>query len=102
MCGSDAQPPGTKDEDLASQSSLEIELTLVSWKKVEFISDDNLIVKKTLKKSSGWDKPKEGATVKIRYTARLTDGTIFEQCLEGKELEFVVDEGPRLPYVSHF
>jgi len=87
-----AQPPGSTDEDAASQSSLEIELTLVSWKKVEIVSDDGLIVKKTFKRVDGWEKPKEGATVKIRYTAKLTDGTVVDERGEGNELEFVTDE----------
>lgn len=78
----------------ASESAepVEMEVTLVSWKKVEEISDDGLIVKKTLKAVEKWRKPREGSTVKIRYTARLTDGTVFDERLEGNELEFVTDE----------
>lgn len=85
--------PGASEEDAASQSALEIELTLVSWKKVQEISDDGLVVKKTLKKGTGWDSPQSDANVKIRYTARLTDGTIFDERLEGNEFSFVLDEG---------
>lgn len=75
-----------------SAESVEMEVTLISWKKVEEISDDGLIIKKTLKAVEKWRKPREGSTVKIRYTARLTDGTIFDERLEGNELEFVIDE----------
>ena len=89
----DSKAPDSMDEDVSTGSCLEIELTLVSWKKVEEISDDGLIVKKTLKSAEGWDKPKEGATVKIRCTGRLTDGTIFEEHGEGNELTVVLDEG---------
>lgn len=88
----DAHPPGAPVDEPVD-TSLEIELTLVSWKKVEDISDDGLIVKKTLKKVDGWEKPREGATVMVRYTAKLTDGTVFEERLEGNERVFVTDEG---------
>eukprot|EP00210_Caulerpa_lentillifera_P001231 g1187.t1 len=79
-------------EPSAEAESVELELTLVSWKKVEEISSDGLIIKKTLKSIDKWRKPREGSVVKIRYTARLTDGTVFDERLEGNELEFMIDE----------
>lgn len=60
---------------------------------METISDDGLVMLKILKKADSYDRPKEGATVKIRYTAKLTDGTIFDERTEGNELEIVLDEG---------
>ena len=78
---------------MPANAELEIDLEVVSWKKVTQVTDDGLVMKKTLQKGKGYDKPKEMATVTIRYTARLEDGTVFEERGEGNELEFVTDEG---------
>lgn len=75
-----------------SDSELEIDLELVSWKKVEDVTDDGLIIRKVLKKGKSYDKPKEGATVTVRYTGRLQNGTVFEERGEGNEHSFVTDE----------
>lgn len=85
--GETGQPP-----DVPANAELEIDLEVVSWKKVTQVTDDGLVMKKTLQKGKGYDKPKEMATVTIRYTARLEDGTVFEERGEGNELEFVTDE----------
>ncbi|CAD7701085.1 unnamed protein product [Ostreobium quekettii] len=82
--GEAGQPP-----EVPPNSELEISLELVSWKKVDDVTDDSLVIKKTLKKGTGYSKPKEMATVTIKYTARLEDGTVFE---ENNELKFVTDE----------
>lgn len=85
--GEAGQPP-----DVPPNAELEIDLEVVSWKKVTHVTDDGLVIKKTLQKGKGYDKPKEMATVTIRYVARLKDGTIFEERGEDNELEFVTDE----------
>lgn len=79
--------------DVPPHSNLEVELELESWKKVEDVTDDGGVVKKTLVPSKEYKRPKEGAKAKIRYTATLADGSVFESHPEGLELEFVVDEG---------
>lgn len=85
--GETGQPP-----DVPANAELEIDLEVVSWKKVTQVTDDGLVMKKTLQKGKAYDKPKEMATVTIRYTARLEDGTVFEERGEANELEFVTDE----------
>ncbi len=38
-------------------------------------------------------KPNAGAKVTLRYTARLVDGTVFDERGEGNELEAVTEDG---------
>ena len=40
-------------------------------------------------------KPNAGAKVKLRYEARLMDGTLFDERGEGNELEAVMEEGTK-------
>ena len=37
--------------------------------------------------------PNEGSVVVIRYSARLADGTLFDEHAEGNELSFMTGEG---------
>lgn len=81
-----------KGDEVPPNSNLELSLHLVSWKKVENVTDDGLVFKKTVKEATEWKKPNEGAKVTVRYTATLPDGTVFDQHLEGDELVFITDE----------
>lgn len=38
-------------------------------------------------------KASDGDTVRVHYTGRLTDGTIFDSSMEGEPLEFTIGEG---------
>lgn len=38
-------------------------------------------------------KAKDGDTVRVHYTGRLTDGTIFDSSIEGEPLEFTIGDG---------
>ncbi|GMH40131.1 hypothetical protein BSKO_08035 [Bryopsis sp. KO-2023] len=82
----------TGTSEVPPNSSLTINLQLVSWKKVTDVTDDGGVVLKVLKKGEGYDKPKEGATVTVTYTGKLPDGTVFEERQEGNEHKFMVDE----------
>ncbi len=59
---------------------------------VEDVTDDGLVTKKTLIESEEWKRPNEGATVTVKLTGRLADGTVFLSYPEGSELTFVTDE----------
>ncbi|KAK9830144.1 hypothetical protein WJX72_009971 [[Myrmecia] bisecta] len=85
--GADGQAP-----DVPPNAELEAEVELVSWKKVEKVTADGCVIKKTLVKSKEWRTPNSGSTVRMRYTARLRDGTVFDERKEGNELEVLVDE----------
>lgn len=78
---------------MPADAVLEAELELVDWKQVSEVTDDGLVSKKVLYESTDYNTPNSEAKVKIRYTARLADGTIFDERGEGEELEFLADEG---------
>lgn len=50
------------------------------------------VVKKTVQDSAEWRAANEGATVTLRYTATLPDGTPFDEAGEGSEVTVVVDD----------
>lgn len=73
---------------------MEINIELFNWKKVEKLTQNGSVIKTTLAKGKGWEKPKEGSTVHITYKAYIENtGQVFDQRGDGMELEFIVDEG---------
>lgn len=76
-------------------ANLSINLELISWTSVQIITDGEEVVKKLLKAGEGNEMPIDGTLARIRYTAKLSDGTIFEQKGNNGEepFEFIVDEG---------
>ncbi|KAG6553480.1 hypothetical protein Mapa_004392 [Marchantia paleacea] len=79
---------------VAPNASLEIDVELVSWNSVEEVTDDRKVMKKIVKAGDGYEKPNDGSVVKLRYVAKLEDGTVFEnKGQDGEDLfEFVTDE----------
>ena len=75
-------------------STLHIDLQLVSWKTVTLIGDDKRILKKVLKEGEGYERPNDGAVVRVRLIGKLDDGTVFtKKGHEGDEpFEFKTDE----------
>lgn len=59
--GEKGRPSSGTDGAVPPNSSLFVELELVSWKTVTEIGDDQKIIKKILKEGEGYDRPKEGA-----------------------------------------
>ncbi|RWR95038.1 Peptidyl-prolyl cis-trans isomerase [Cinnamomum micranthum f. kanehirae] len=58
-------------------ASVLIELELVSWKTVSEVTKDKKVMKKILKEGEGYERPNDGAVVKVKLIGRLQDGTIF-------------------------
>ncbi|KAG6494055.1 70 kDa peptidyl-prolyl isomerase-like [Zingiber officinale] len=74
-------------------STLHIDLELVSWKTVTEIGDDKTIIKKILKEGESYERPNDGAVVKVKLIGKLDDGTIFvKKGHEGEPFEFKTDE----------
>ncbi|XP_060199316.1 peptidyl-prolyl cis-trans isomerase FKBP62-like isoform X1 [Lycium barbarum] len=75
-------------------SILSIDLELVSFKPVINVTGDLGVLKKILKEGEGTLTANEGASVTIRYTAKLEDGTLFEKRgFDGEDaLKFITDE----------
>lgn len=72
---------------------MQLDVTLLGWKKVENVTPDGGIVKKTLTETAEWQKPNAGATVTVAYTGRLPDGGVFDERGAGDPLVFVTEEG---------
>eukprot|EP00262_Sarcandra_glabra_P003861 TRINITY_DN1468_c1_g1_i2.p1 TRINITY_DN1468_c1_g1~~TRINITY_DN1468_c1_g1_i2.p1 ORF type:complete len:535 (-),score=113.95 TRINITY_DN1468_c1_g1_i2:167-1771(-) len=60
-------------------SNLIVDLELVSWKSVVDVTGDKKVVKKIMRVGEGYDRPNEGSLVKVKYTGKLEDGTIFDR-----------------------
>ncbi|KAH9625145.1 hypothetical protein KSS87_022406 [Heliosperma pusillum] len=80
-------------------SSLNINLELVSLKAVVDVCGDSMVIKKILEEGEGLVTADEGAAVTVRYLAKLEDGTLFEKKgFDGETpLEFVTDEEQVIP-----
>lgn len=74
-------------------STLTVDLELVSWKNVVDITDDKKVLKKILKEGEGYERPNEGALLKVKYTGKLENGTVFERKGSDEEpFEFIASE----------
>ncbi|RWR79920.1 peptidyl-prolyl isomerase-like protein [Cinnamomum micranthum f. kanehirae] len=75
-------------------ASVLIELELVSWKTVSEVTKDKKVMKKILKEGEGYERPNDGAVVKVKLIGRLQDGTIFLKKGHDEEepFEFKTDE----------
>ncbi|KAJ6730164.1 PEPTIDYL-PROLYL CIS-TRANS ISOMERASE [Salix viminalis] len=75
-------------------STLQIDLELISFKPVIDVTGDAKVFKKIMKEGEGSLVANEGASVTISYTARLEDGAVFERkgIDDGQPLQFITDE----------
>lgn len=94
--GEKGKPATGNEGAVPPNATLQITLELVSWKTVTEVTDDKLVVKKTLKEGEGYERPNEGAIVKLKVTGKLQDGTVFfkkgQDDNEEGLLEFKTDE----------
>jgi len=93
--GEKGKPASAGEAAVPPNATLEIELELVSWKTVSEVTDDNKVIKKILKEGEGYERPNEGAVVKVKLIGKLGDGTVFlkKGHGEGEEpFEFKTDE----------
>lgn len=93
--GEQGKPASGEEGAVPPNATLQITLELVSWKTVSHVTDDKKVVKKVLKDGEGYDRPNEGAIVKLKLIGKLEDGTVFlkKGHEDGDELfEFKTDE----------
>ncbi|XP_062195803.1 70 kDa peptidyl-prolyl isomerase [Phragmites australis] len=92
--GEKGRPAAGEEGAVPPNATLLIDLELISWKTVTEIGDDKKILKKVLKEGEGYERPNEGAVVKVKITGKLQDGTVFlkEGHDEEKPFEFKTDE----------
>ncbi|GJN04060.1 hypothetical protein PR202_ga21570 [Eleusine coracana subsp. coracana] len=91
--GEKGRPAAGEEGAVPPNSTLHIDLELISWKTVTEIGDDKKILKKVLKEGEGYERPNEGAVVKVKITGKLQDGTVFSKKGHDEEpFEFKTDE----------
>ncbi|PQQ19098.1 peptidyl-prolyl cis-trans isomerase FKBP62 [Prunus yedoensis var. nudiflora] len=93
--GDKGKPASGYEGAVPPNSTLHITLELVSWKTVSEVTDDKKVIKKIVKEGEGFERPNEGAVVKLKLIGKLQDGTEFlkKGHAEGEELfEFKTDE----------
>lgn len=92
--GEKGKPASGNEGAVPPNATLNIELELVTWKTVYNVTDDKKVVKKILKEGEGYERPNEGAVVKLKLTGKLQDGTIFVNKGHSEDdlFEFKTDE----------
>ncbi|XP_027908240.1 peptidyl-prolyl cis-trans isomerase FKBP62-like [Vigna unguiculata] len=93
--GEKGKPAHGDEGAVPPNASLEISLELVSWKTVSEVTDDKKVIKKIIKEGEGYERPNEGAVVKLKVIGKLQDGTVFLKKghdNEGELVEFKTDE----------
>lgn len=91
--GEKGRPRVGDETSVPPNASLQINLELVSWKTVSDVTNDKKVLKKILKEGEGYERPNDGAVVKVKLTGKLQDGTVFvKKGHDGEEFEFRVDE----------
>ncbi|KAG9455803.1 hypothetical protein H6P81_000311 [Aristolochia fimbriata] len=84
---------------ISQDSTLEIEVELVSWLKVVDVCGDGGISKKVLSKSEILERAQKKDEVTVKYEARLKDGSLVAKSPE-EGVEFLVSEGHLCPAIS--
>lgn len=94
--GEKGKPTCGEQGAVPPNATININLELVSWKSVSNVTDDKKVIKKILKEGEGYEKPNEGAVVKLKLIGKLQDGTVFvkkgHDDDEDDLLEFKTDE----------
>lgn len=75
--GEKGKPASGDEGAIPPNATLQITLELVSWKTVSEVTDDKKVIKKILKEGEGYEKPNEGAVVKVKLIGKLQDGKVF-------------------------
>ncbi|CAM8988811.1 unnamed protein product [Rhodiola kirilowii] len=75
--GENGKPASGNVGTIPPNAILQIELELVSWKTVTEVTDDKKVLKKTLKEGEGYERPNDGAVVRLKLVGKLENGTIF-------------------------
>ncbi|KAG5588783.1 hypothetical protein H5410_049217 [Solanum commersonii] len=75
-------------------ATLQINLELISWKIVSEVTNDKKVLERILKEGEGYERPNDGALVKVKLIGKLQDGTVFVKKGHDEEepFEFKIDE----------
>ncbi|KAI4374419.1 hypothetical protein MLD38_012416 [Melastoma candidum] len=75
--GEKGRPASGVEGAIPPNATLNVTLELVSWKTVSEVTTDKKVIKKILKEGEGYERPNEGALVKVKLIGKLKDGTVF-------------------------
>ncbi|XP_077250245.1 peptidyl-prolyl cis-trans isomerase FKBP62-like [Tasmannia lanceolata] len=75
--GEKGRPASGAEGAVPPNATLLVELELVSWKTVTEVTPDKKVLKKILKEGEGYERPNDGAVVKVKLVGKLGDGTVF-------------------------
>ncbi|CAI8608195.1 unnamed protein product [Vicia faba] len=94
--GEKGKPAQGGEVAVPPNATLQITLELVSWKTVSEVTDDKKVIKKIVKEGEGYERPNEGAVVKLKLIGKLQDGTVFVKKGHGDDeaelFEFKTDD----------
>ncbi|KAL0436699.1 UNVERIFIED_CONTAM: Peptidyl-prolyl cis-trans isomerase FKBP65 [Sesamum radiatum] len=94
--GEKGKPSSGDEGAVPPNATLNIALELLSWKTVSNVTDDKKVIKKILKDGEEYERPNEGAVVKLKLIGKLQDGTVFVKKGHGDDendlFEFKIDE----------
>ncbi|WOL14423.1 hypothetical protein Cni_G23203 [Canna indica] len=92
--GENGRQASNNEGAVPPNATLKIDLELMSWKTVTEIGEDKKIIKKILKEGEGYERPNDGAVVKVKLIGKLIDGTVFMRKGHDVEepFEFKTDE----------
>ncbi|KAF8391899.1 hypothetical protein HHK36_022239 [Tetracentron sinense] len=74
--GEQGRPVSGDEGAVPPNATLQIIVELVSWKTISEVIGDK-VLKKILKEGEGYERPNDGAVVKVKITGKLQDGTVF-------------------------
>lgn len=93
--GEKGKPASGGEGAVPPNATLNVDLELISWKTVSSVTDDKKVMKKILKEGEGYERPNEGAVVRMKLIGKLQDGTVFIKKGHGNDeslFEFKTDE----------
>lgn len=90
--GEEGKPAHGGESAVPPNAALQITLELVSWKIVSDVTSDKKVIKKIVKEGDGYERPNEGAIVKLKLIGKLQNGTVFLEKGDENLLEFKTDE----------
>ncbi|KAF2284555.1 hypothetical protein GH714_026944 [Hevea brasiliensis] len=93
--GEKGKPASADEGAVPPNATLQMTLELISWKTVSEVTDDKKVIKKILKEGEGYERPNDGAVVKLKLIGKLQDGTVFLKKGHDNEdevFEFKTDE----------
>lgn len=79
-------------ESIPPNATLDFEVELLSWIAENDLSKDGGVIARTVEAGTGWDTPKEGATVTVHYVGTYDGSEFINTRSTGEPHTFIIDE----------